>query len=125
MAQKKIDLDALIASDAPPTMVQKMLGRDWHFLTGFNAFAVGSLQGAKPDDVLKVLSATFINLVIEEERDDWAAALTSAALSAEKLMEILKVLLEAAAERPTESPATSSVSPVRKTSARKSTVVSS
>lgn len=126
MASKILNLDDDDeVAEVPKTLPFEWKGRTWHLLTAFNAFAAGNLQDADGDNALAAFTALFKVLVIEEERPAWTKFLIEHNFTVDQMMAKMQRLLEAAGKDATPSPATSSGTPVRKTSARRSTVASS
>lgn len=126
MATKILNLDDGDEDEAPKKALPfEWKGRTWHLLNDFNAFAFGQVQVAAPEDRLGAFVSFFRTLVIEDEREDWARFLVEHNFSMEQLSEKMKRLLEAMGKDDTKSPPASSATPVRKTSARRSTVSSS
>lgn len=126
MASKILNLDdGAEVTEPPKTMPFIWKGRTWHLLSSFNAFAAGALADADEGDELKAFAALFKVLVIEEERPAWTKFLIEHNFDIPEMMAKMSQLLEAAGKDATPSPATSSATPVRKTSGRRSTVASS
>lgn len=116
MVNKAVDLDAelgLVVTEKMPTKKIKMLGREWTVTCDLNSFAMSQIAGGDSGGISKFL----INLVAEDEREDFADALGSAkGLDGEKLGALLSRLIEVAAERPTEQPSPSRSTARRRTS---------
>lgn len=108
---KPKDLDALLADDIAKAVKSAqwnritLFGRTWRITTEPNVFA--TLAGSYGD--VEALVSMIQNVVHPDERDDFhKALLTAEGISAEVLMKLLNLIIEAAAERPTKSPSVSS-----------------
>jgi hypothetical protein len=108
---KAVDLDkelGMVVTERMPTKEIKLLGKEWTIICDLNSFAMAQIAGGDPGGISKFL----MGLVIEEQREDFAATLSAAkGLDGEKLGALLSRLIEVAAERPTESPSPSRSTP--------------
>jgi hypothetical protein len=116
---KPIDLDALLdPNDAEPAVVVvRLFGRDWKVLSNINTFSLSAISGGDTAAISRFLR----NMVVPDERDDFAAAFADQPnLDGERLGKILTVLIEAVSGNPTTAPSGSSPRATKKTSAPKS-----
>lgn len=118
---KPIDLDAQLGFDLTPapTKPVRLFGSEWTIVCDVNSFAISDIMSGDSGGIARFIRG----VVIESEQEAFTKALAKVPnLDGEKLGKLLEVLIEAASERPTESP-----SPVRRTagsqtSVRKSTL---
>lgn len=118
MVNKAVDLDAelgLLVTEKMPTKKIRMLGREWTIICDLNSFAMSQIAGGDPGGISKFL----VNLVVDEEREDFVDTLSNAkGLDGEKLGSLLSRLIEVAAERPTEQPSPSRSTAKQRTSSQ-------
>lgn len=117
---KLTDLDTLLGFNEPEpkehTTKVTLFGRQWTVRCDINAFVLSSLASGDAGAI-----ATFLKDVVIEE--DWPATLAAQRnLDPERLGKIVAALVEAASERPTESPARSSRTAKNRTSGPRSVV---
>lgn len=115
---KPTDLDALLGFNEPEpeqhTTKVTLFGRQWTVRCDINAFVLSSLASGDAGAISKFLT----NIIVEE---DWPATLSAQRnLDPERLGRIVAALVEAASERPTESPARSSRTAKNRTSGPRS-----
>lgn len=115
-----VDLDhllGLVSKEKQRTKKIKMFGRTWTVICDLNSFAMAQIAGGDSGGISKFM----LGLVDEDEKDDFAEALSSAkGLDGEKLGALLTKLIEVAGERPTEQPSPSPRTAKKQTSTLRS-----
>jgi hypothetical protein len=117
---KIIDLDKRldIKSDEPVHTKQvKLFDRNWTIICDLNTFAMADIASGDAGSIARFIK----NIVIEEQREDFALAISAAQnMTGERLGQLLSALIEVASERPTQSPSPSPRTAKKKTSGLKS-----
>ena len=115
---KVIDLDLDLNEVEVPQFTKrvKILDREWTINCDINVFAVSQIASGEAMGIARFIT----NMVIPEQRDDFANMLATApGMSADRLTVLLSRLIEVAGERPTESPSPSQRTAKTRPSARK------
>ena len=115
-SKKAIDLDSQLGFDLTPapTKVVRLFGTEWTIVCDINSFAISDIMSGDAGSIARFLRG----VVVPEQGAAFADALSKVPnLDGEKLGKLLEVLIEAASERPTESP-----SPVRRTAGSQTSV---
>lgn len=119
-ATTTVDLDhllGLVVKEKQRTKKIKMFGRTWTVICDLNSFAMAQIAGGDSGGISKFM----LGLVDEDEKEDFAEALSSAkGLDGEKLGALLTKLIEVAGERPTEQPSPSPRTAKKQTSTLRS-----
>lgn len=119
---KPIDIDAMLAegedaTEAQQTVKVMLLGREWDFQVGINTFTFSAIMAGD----VGAMSQFIINVVVEDQRAEFASALHRATgMTAPKLNKLLTSIVEAVSERPTKQPSGSSRPASKRTSAPRS-----
>ena len=120
VTKQVVDFDkelGMLIEEPMATKEIKLLGRNWTIQCDLNSFSMAMIAGGDATGLSKFVS----NLVVEDQRDDFIVALSTAkGLDGDKLGKLLAKLIEVAGERPTNGPLPSPATAKRRTSTLRS-----
>ena len=120
---KRLNLDDIFDDDEPIlTKPISIKGHDFDVLCGINQFSLSQALTGDPGATARFMT----NMVAPDQRDEFAQLIGSIPnLTQDKLLELVRRMVEVASEHPTNEPSGSSMKATKRTSAPKSRARSS